>query len=100
MKKNRTSIYLISMLCIPSFMKAEGQAGIGKIFSFFELLMIISNGFIFTVFIGFLIKLILKKMFKNLSEINIISFSSALFIVLILQICYRDKFTYLIYNNL
>jgi len=39
-------------------MKAEGQAGIGKIFSFFELLMIISNGFIFTVFIGFLIKLI------------------------------------------
>ena len=100
MKKNRTSIYLISMLCIPSFMKAEGQAGIGKIFSFFELLMIISNGFIFTVFIGFLIKLILKKMFKNLSEINIISFSSALFIVLMLQICYRDKFTYLIYNNL
>ena len=88
------------MLCIPSFMKAEGQAGIGKIFSFFELLMIISNGFIFTVFIGFLIKLILKKMFKNLSEINIISFSSALFIVLMLQICYRDKFTYLIYNNL
>lgn len=100
MKKYRTSIYLISMLCIPSFMKAEGQAGIGKIFSFFELLMIISNSFLFTVFIGFLIKLILKKKFKNLSEINIISFSLALFIVLILQIYYSDKFTYLIYNNL
>ena len=100
MKKYRTSIYLISMLCIPSFMKAEGQAGIGKIFSFFEILMIISNGLIFTFLIGFLIKLILKKIFINLSYLNIISFCSALFIVLILQIYYSDKFTYLIYNFL
>jgi len=100
MKKFRKSIWVFLILFFPSIMKAEGQDGIGKMFSFFDVLMQIFNGFIFTFFIGFIIKLLLKKNHGNQKHQNFISFSIALLIVILLQICYQEKFTYLIYNNL
>lgn len=100
MEKYRTSIYLLLMLLLPNIMKAEGQDGVEKLFLFIDLLMIISNGFIFTIFLGFLIRLMIIKVFKNLNHFNLISFSLALIIVVLLQVYYQEKFTYLIYNNL
>lgn len=99
-RKYRKSILLLFFLCGSHLMKAEGQDGIANVFHFFDLLMKFSNGLIFTILIGFLIKIIMKKIFKNLNYLNIISFSIAFLIVLLLQICYQEKFTYLIFNNI
>lgn len=100
MGKFRKSIWVFLIFIFPIVMKAEGQDGIEKIFSFFDVLIQVSNGFIFTFFIGFIIKLLLKKIYGNQKYQNFISFSIALLIVILLQICYQEKLTYLIYNNL
>lgn len=92
--KRLNLIFFLFILFMPSLMKAEGQDGIGKIYSLFDLLMKISNGLLFTFILGVLINLVLKRVFVNLSKLHLISFSTAFIIVVLLQIIYKPVVHY------
>lgn len=100
MRKNFKKTVVICLLLSFNLIYAEGQMGLESIVNFGYNFITITNIFIYTVFIGILLKLISSYLNLKSNRLNFYCFLISFLIAVLLTFIFKDDFVYLLYNIL
>ena len=92
------ALFFISLFSNRCF--AEGQSEISELFGYFNSFMVITNILVYTILLGFLLRFGFQKFNSKIQNRNSKAFLASLLVSVLLNIIFKDKFTYLIFDLL